>query len=234
MIKARVVTESTSTHTHSRFRDRWRALNMGDKAGVISAVIAAVTAIAAGGSWAWQQTSGPDGKTPASTPTTPTAAPAANAPLPTAPAGTAPPPVVAGTPLDTVSRIGGEVAALPDDLTVADYSRPITVECPSNETGDLTRTLTYDLDRRFRTFTATVSGWAETKNADPVEVRVYTKIRQQDDTFRTVEVGVQQSVVNEPGRALSAKVAGTDQLLVEIGCHRPGGVVILDGAVLGG
>ncbi|MFI7547792.1 hypothetical protein [Actinoplanes sp. NPDC049599] len=225
------MTESTSTHTHSRFRDRWRALNMGDKAGVISAVLAALTAVAAGGSWAWKQTTGPEDK-PA-TPAAPTAAPAANAPLTTAPTGTAPPVVSAGTPLDTVSRVGGEVTALPDELTAADYSRPVVVECPSNETGDQARTLTYDLDRRFRTFTATVSGWAETRNADPVEVRVYTKIRQPDDTFRTLEVGVQQSVVNEAGRALSAKVTGTDQLLVEVACHRPGGVVILDGAALG-
>jgi hypothetical protein len=138
-----------------------------------------------------------------------------------------------GTPLDTITRIGGAVAALPDDVAATDYARPVAVECPSNDTGDQTRTLTYDLDRRFRTFTATVSGWAEARDPDPIEVRVYTKTRQQDDTFRTLEAGAQRSIVNQAGRVLSAKVTGADQLLVEVACHRPGGVVILDAAALG-
>ncbi len=107
------------------------------------------------------------------------------------------------------------------------------MECPSNDTGDQTRTLTYDLDRRFRTFTATMSGWAEARDPDPIEVRVSTKTRQRDDTFRTLEADAQRSIVNQAGRALSAKVTGADQLLVEVACHRPGGVVILDAAALG-
>ncbi|MEU8615423.1 hypothetical protein AB0C29_46320, partial [Actinoplanes sp. NPDC048791] len=228
------VTESTSTRTHSR-RDRWRALNMGDKAGVISAVIAAITALAAGGNWAWQHFSGPDDKAvssaAATTPPAPTAGPDTSPP-----AGTASPSpgAGAGTPLDTLDRIGGAVVALPDGVTAADFSRPVAVECPSNDTGDQTRTLTYELDRRFHTFTATVSGWSETRKADPVEVRVYTKTRQKDDTFRTLEAGMQGGVVNEPGRALSAKVTGADQLLVEVRCQRPDGIVILDAATLGG
>ncbi|MGW4942687.1 hypothetical protein ACWEOZ_14010 [Actinoplanes sp. NPDC004185] len=212
---------------------------MGDKAGVISAVIAAVTALAAGGNWAWQHFSGPDDQVVSGTATTAPAIPPATPPArsdTSPPAGTTvtPPGTGAGTPLDSLDRIGGTVVALPDGVTAADYTRPVAVECPSNNTGDQTRTLTYELDRRFRTFAATVSGWAETRKADPVEVRVYTKTRQKDDTFRTLEAGVQGGVVNEPGRALSAKVTGADQLLVEVRCQRPDGIVILDAATLGG
>jgi hypothetical protein len=211
---------------------------MGDKAGVISAVLATVTALAAGGNWAWQQFSGPDDKAVATAATTAPAAPPAGSPT-GPPAGTAPtaaptPGAVAGTPLDTLNRTGGAVVALPDEVTAADYSRPLAVECPSNNTGDQTRTLTYDLDRRFRTFTATVSGWADTRDPDPVRVTVYKKTRQKDDTFSTLEVGVQQVVVNEPGGALSAKVTGADQLLVEVRCQQPEGIVVLDAATLGG
>ncbi|WP_433719981.1 hypothetical protein ACQP2Y_34000 [Actinoplanes sp. CA-051413] len=208
---------------------------MGDKAGVISAVIAAITALAAGGNWAWQHFSGPDDKaassTSATTPPAPTAGPNTSPPGGT----TSPAPAAgAGTPLDTLDRIGGAVVALPDGVTAADYSRPMAIECPSNNTGDQTRTLTYELDRRFRTFTATVSGWAETRDPDPIQVTVYKKTRQKDDTFSTLEVGGQQAVVNAPGRALSAKVTGADQLLVEVRCQRPDGIVILDAATLAG
>jgi len=211
---------------------------MGDKAGVISAVLAAATALAAVGGWAWQQTSEPEAKPAAgqatTTATATTGGPAAaTTPATAAPAGTAPPAAGTGTPLDGISRIGGEVTALPEDVSAADYSRPVAVECPSNQTGDQTRTLTYDLDRKFRTFTATVSGWAETGDGDAIEVRVFTKTRQKDDTFETREAGATQGAVNKPGQALSAKVSGVDQLLVEVGCHKPGGVVILDRALLG-
>jgi len=210
---------------------------MGDKAGVISAVLAAATALAAVGGWAWQQTSGPEAEPAAgqSTATTTAAGPAtATTPATAAPAGTAPPAAGTGTPLDGISRIGGEVTALPEDVSAADYSRPVAVECPSNNTGDQSRTLTYDLDRKFRTFTATVSAWAKAGDGDAIEVRVFTKIRQPDDTFETREAGATQGAVNKPGQALSAKVSGVDQLLVEVGCHKPGGVVILDRALLGG
>jgi hypothetical protein len=202
---------------------------------VISAVLAALTALAGGGSWAWQQLSEPDSTTGAGTasaaPSAPAASPGPEPTTATTPAGTAPA-AGPGTPLDTITRIGGAVAALPDEVAATDYARPVVVACPSNDTGDQARTLTYDLDRRFRTFTATVSGWAEARDPDPIEVRIYTKTRQPDDTFRTVEAAAQRSIVNQAGQALSAKVTGADHLLVEVACHRPGGVVILDAAAV--
>lgn len=126
------------------------------------------------------------------------------------------------------------MTALPDGVSAADYSHPVAVACPSNQTGDQVRTLTYDLDRRFRTFTATVSGRAAKGDGDAIEVRVFTKSRQKDDTFKTLEAGSQRGAVNRAGRPLSAQVTGADQLLVDVRCHRPGGVVILDRALLGG
>jgi hypothetical protein len=162
---------------------------------------------------------------PLATPTTTPAVSAAPA-VPQTSASAASP----GRFLTEATRIGGTPAELPDDLDPSKFPHAIVAECPSNQTGQTARSLTYELDRRYRTFTATVTGWADTKEPDAILVRVSTRTKQIDDTFVTTEQAAVGGVVNGAPVALSAKVKDANEIVLEIECHRPKGFVILSEA----
>lgn len=217
------MTESTSSGTHGRFRTWWTTRSTEGKAGVISVVIAAVTLVGSGVGWGWGQL-----RTPETTPPGGTAPPPQHAAA-TTPA-TAPTTAAAGRHLADLERIAGVTAALPDELDPAKYPNAVIAECPSNQTGDTSTSLTYDLDRRYRTFTAEVSGWADTTEKDAIAVRVFARVKQKDDTFVTTQQSTGGGYVNEPARPLTAKVKDANELVLTVECHRPGGVVIFGDA----
>ena len=224
------VTESTSTDTDGQPTDapvikRKRRLELGTWT-ELSAVVVALLAIVVTvfGIKFYNDSNNKD-----DTPAPATAGATTPATVPTADP-TIEPTAASGRFLAEVTRIGGVPAELPDDLDPAKFPHAIVAECPSNQTGQTARSLTYDLDRRYRTFTATVTGWADTKDPDAILVRVSTRTKQIDDTFITTQQATVGGVVNGAPVALTAKVKDANEIVLEIECHRPKGFVILSEA----
>ncbi|AGZ44423.1 hypothetical protein [Actinoplanes friuliensis] len=162
------------------------------------------------------------------------AAPAVATPAVTS-AGPAPPAAgVTGDLLTGVERIAGTAGELPDTLDPASYPDALVVECPSNQTGDQSRELKYNVDGRYRTFTADVSGWAEAKRPDDVQLRISAGTRQIDDTVITEELTAWTGRTNTPGGPITARIKGATELSLVVGCHKPGGVVIISNPRLQG
>jgi hypothetical protein len=164
----------------------------------------------------------------------------------TVPPGTAPPPGAtspqAGVALDTLSPVGGRAIPLPGSLDRSKYPNAVAIGCPSNQTGDDTATLKYDLFRRYHGLTATITGWSHGNEPFGVRLRVFAGTQQPDDQMLREQRLEQAVTVN--GAAAPIRIdlaaagdagrdgAGADQLELEIACDQPHDVVILADAVL--
>ena len=58
----------------------------------------------------------------------------------------------------------------------------MAIGCPSNQTGESVTVIKYQLFRRYRTLTAEVSGWSESKQPFRVQVQVATNTVGRDGT----------------------------------------------------
>lgn len=186
----------------------WKALDMGGKAGVISAVVATLTAAAGVGTWAWSHR--PADLTQPGQPRE--EQPAART----------------ETPLSSLTRLGGAAAGLPAALRDRGYTDPLVIACPSNRTGEQSSELTFETDGRFVTFTATVSGWSEQGGSDAFQVTGSTTTVQPDDSRTSTAAGSVTAAMNGERRTLTVDVEGTDELTIGLVCHRTGGYAVLD------
>lgn len=127
------------------------------------------------------------------------------------------------------------IAPLPDGLAQSSgYAHALTIGCPSNQTGDKVRELTYSLDQRYQTFAGTVEARFAPPAAekDPeVELTSIADQRQRDGTLRTTGQESRRATTGAPA-PISLTVTGAEKLTVRISCEEADGVVILTEARL--
>lgn len=217
-----------------RPRRPWRDWGAGERAGVISALVAVlslpfvvVDAMSGG------DTPGP-GQPSASPPTTnvstgtgtPTVAPSTRQPPSPGPAGV----VYAAT----LTPVSGALAKLPTTLHgQPGYGHPLVIDCPTNQTADKLRNVSFPLTRRYRSFTATVRPYYRLATDRPAaaQVTVLVGTRQVDDTVRTEQRGQRAATMDAPA-PVTADVEGGDELTLRVRCDVPDGVVVLVDAAL--
>jgi hypothetical protein len=169
----------------------------------------------------------------------PTAAEAAGSTAPVSasaiPASPAAQPVAAGVYLNTIEPDRGRqnLAALPDKLpSTVDRVQALTIGCPSNQTGDQVREITYALDQRYLSLEATVVASFDPAKYWRVGVVPLVGISQRDGTVQSQERGAVRGVTMTATGQLSVAVKGAQEVTLQITCERPNGVVVLAGARL--
>ena len=145
--------------------------------------------------------------------------------------GSAPRPGPATVGLATRPVEAGRVDALPRPLVgQSKYAGAIPIDCPSNQSTDRQRDVTYRTDRRYLTLTATVQPYfREAADAEALaRVSVLAVIRNRDDTVARLERGAAAAEMSDPG-ALNVDISGADQIVLRIECESPlGSVLLLD------
>ncbi len=163
---------------------------------------------------------------PAVLPQTPSAAPPQVAAT-TATTHVAAPPD--GTPLVSLPREAGEIAALPRRLKgKPGYDDALVIACPSNQSDDKTRTVTLVLSGRYLDLTATVEAYFP---ADPKLRASVTAIgmwRERDGTLTDKPL----SAVVAKGQTtavLGGDVDNAEKLRLQVACDLPTGYAIIKG-----
>ncbi|GLY02077.1 MULTISPECIES: hypothetical protein [Actinoplanes] len=209
-------TAQTSGRAGRARRDHWA---------VVGAVAGVVGALAAVGAWFWPR----PGSDPANSPST--AAPPAATGSPAPRTATIGDPTV--THLDTITaETGGEhlvpvPRAVRDQAGFADH--PIAIACPTNQTGDLERIVTWPLKGRYLDFQADVRPWypAGTDQESATYVTALSGQRQPDGAITTSVSGRQQNATVAAAQPLTASVEGAEKLALKVECGDPNGIVVL-------
>jgi hypothetical protein len=146
------------------------------------------------------------------------------------PATGGPAPSAATEYLNTIEPDKGRsnLVALPDKLpSTVDRSHALTIGCPSNQTGDQVREITYALNQRYATFEATVVASFDPAKDWTVGVVPLVGVLQRDGTVQTQETGAKRGVTMATSTPVSVPVKGAQELTLQISCERPDGVVVL-------
>lgn len=213
----------------------WRSLRVGERWTVTVALIGVVVAL--GAWWFPQSPDSADDAGRASRTTTvkpsPQGSPVGDGP----PTGAADPTATAAdvTLLDTQSPESGaaNLTELPRALAgEPGYDHPIVVTCPSNQTGDLVREVTYLMRGRYLDFAAEVRPYFDNVKDARAEVAVIAVEKQRDDSLTRRETGRESTTMTAAPAPLTAEVDGAEQLTLQIRCEDPHGVVALVAARL--
>jgi hypothetical protein len=128
---------------------------------------------------------------------------------------------------------GGNLAALPRALNgKAGYEQPIVVQCPTNQTGDKVRSVTYLLRGRYLDFAATVRPYYTAVKDSRTHVHARTGVKERDGTLTQQTKGTQFGATMEAPATVAADVEGAEELTIQVECEHPQGVVVLAGARL--
>ncbi|MDQ7907944.1 hypothetical protein RB614_25800 [Phytohabitans sp. ZYX-F-186] len=207
-----------------------RAEKIGIWLGVVTLVVTTAVAI---GAWRWpRDTQGPaqprrpDGAAPGPSTGQPAPAPTTAAPTPAGPAAT----YLADLPPQSG---GGNLVTLPRALKgQAGYDHPIVVQCPTNQSDDKVRTVTYLLRGRYLDLAATVRPYYTGQPDSRTYVTAVSGVKERDDTLTRRTAGTQfTATMATPGR-LTAAVDGVEELTIQVQCESPEGVVVLADASL--
>jgi hypothetical protein len=146
-------------------------------------------------------------------------------------------PTVAGTPqpagppfdyVDSLEREAGELAALPRQLDGrAGYERAIIVACPSNQSSDKVREVTWLLRGRYLDLTATVAPFFTADPQSATRVVVIAVSRERDGTLTRRQVGQQADATGTRTGPLTGDIAGAEKLTIQVQCYDPRGWIIL-------
>jgi len=195
--------------------------------GIVTLVVSSTIAI---GAWQWPR----DPDTPAAPPER-TGAAASGRPAPTT-AGVAP---AAGNPNSTYladlgpQSGGANLAALPRALKgKAGYDHPIVVQCPTNQSDDKVRTVTYLLRGRYLDLAATVRPYYTGQPDARTFVTAVSGVRERDGTLTRRTSGTQFAATMASPAPLTAAVDGVEELTLQVQCESPEGVVVLADASL--
>jgi hypothetical protein len=218
----------------------WKSLNLAEKIAVVVTPIGIAISLL---TWLRPQpTPTPDPRPSVSAPvattaSAPTSGPAAG-PSSTVASPSAPSPAydyLVGSGLTPQSG-GDRLVQLPRPLRArAPYaSHPLTVTCPSNQTGDSTSEITYDLRGQYLQLDATVRPFYP----DPADQRAVTYVtvaaryREVDGELTTKDVGRQMAAKPGGSADLTAAFEGAQQLVLRVQCSDPDGFVVLTDARL--
>jgi hypothetical protein len=235
-----VIVVKRDSRTGGRLVHSWKSLNLAEKIAIVVTPIGIAISLLA-----WlrpQAVPTPDAQPSVSAPAPTTGNPPTSGPT-SGPTSTAPSPSV---PSPAYDYLVGSVLApqsgadrlvrLPRPLrTRAEYaSHPLTVTCPSNQTGDSTSEITYDLRGQYLQFDATVRPFypdAADQRA-VTHVTVAARYREVDGELTTKDVGRQLAAKPGGSAGLSAAFEGAQQLVLRIRCSDPDGIIVLTDARL--
>lgn len=148
---------------------------------------------------------------------------------------TAEPPAPTLTFLDTLppQTGGANLGRLPRALAgQPGYDHPVVIQCPSNQSGDKVRVVTYPLRGRYLDFSATVRPYFTAQPDAVSQVFVLAGIRQVDDRVVTVQKGSQLNASMATPAPVTAQVDGAAELTLQVRCESPEGMIILVNAGL--
>jgi hypothetical protein len=211
-----------------------REMRRAEKIGIwLGAVTLVATSAIAIGAWWWPQDAEPAGSGTERTGafTTPGPDPAAPATTTAAPA--------AGNPKTTYladlgpQSGGANLATLPRALKgKAGYDRPIVVQCPTNQSDDKMRTVTYPLRGRYLDFAATVRPYYAGEPDTRTYVTAVSGVKERDGTLTRRTAGTQFGATMAVPAPIAAAVDGAEELTIQVQCESPEGVVVLTNASL--
>jgi hypothetical protein len=128
---------------------------------------------------------------------------------------------------------GANLAAMPRVLKEkAGYERPIVVQCPTNQSDDKVRTVTYLLRGRYLDFTAAVRPYYTAERDAHTYVTAVSGVKERDGTLTLQTAGVQFGATMDAPAPLTATVDGAEELTIKVQCESPQGVVVLTDASL--
>ena len=107
------------------------------------------------------------------------------------------------------------------------YARAIAIRCPSNNSSDRMREITYSLRGRYLDFTARIEPFFATEPDSRVHVFAVAGRVERDGTLTRRQVGEQLDATGRAGAPLSAPVDGAAQLTLRVKCETPDGIVIV-------
>ncbi|GAA4454576.1 hypothetical protein GCM10023170_046400 [Phytohabitans houttuyneae] len=120
----------------------------------------------------------------------------------------------------------------PTAVAGAGYPHPVVIDCPTNQSDDKVREVTYELRGRYRTLSATVRPHYEEYPDSVTYVTAVGGFPQRDGVLSRREVGRQQFATMASPQALTAEVHGAAEVTIQIRCESPDGVVVLESARL--
>jgi hypothetical protein len=130
--------------------------------------------------------------------------------------------------IDSLERESGDVAALPRQLKgKPGYDRAIVIACPTNQSSDKTREVTWLLHGRYLDLQATARPYFTADPQSATRVVVVAVTRERDGTLTRRQVGTQADATGRRTGPLSADVAGAEKLTVQVQCYDPRGWIIL-------
>jgi hypothetical protein len=131
---------------------------------------------------------------------------------------------------------GDRLVELPRELRGrAEYAvHPLAVKCPSNQTGDQASEVTFPLSGHYLHFEATVRPYyppsADQRSA--TYVYVVKGMPQPDGTLAIREAGEQLLAAPTAPTAVTAEIAGAQEMTIRIRCGDPDGTIVLTDARL--
>lgn len=139
------------------------------------------------------------------------------------------------TYLDTMGAQTGGADLVPSQdwptaVQQAGLRHPVVIRCPSNETGETEREVTYALNDRYRTLSATIRPHYTADREATTYVTVMGGFRQRDGVLTRREVGRQVHATMSVSRPLTAEVRDADEITIKVQCESPDGMIILDNA----
>lgn len=142
-----------------------------------------------------------------------------------------------GTYLDALTPLSGGANLVParerpTAVASAGYPHALVIGCPTNQSDDKVREVTYDLRGRYQALSATVRPHYGQDPEAVTYVTAFGGFRQKDGTMTRRELGRQQHAMMNAPLDLAAEVRGAEELTLQVRCSMPDGVVVLESARL--
>ncbi|MEV6490783.1 hypothetical protein AB0M20_19515 [Actinoplanes sp. NPDC051633] len=111
-------------------------------------------------------------------------------------------------------------------------SRPLVVACPSNQTDDQRRDVTYQLHGRYADFAAQVHPYYPegTDQGSVTIVTLTTEVRQTDGSLLKNDVVTLGAATPAAPKPLTAQIDGAEKITLRVACDNPSGLVALTDA----
>lgn len=142
-----------------------------------------------------------------------------------------------GIYLDGLTPLSGGASLVPardrpTAVTSADYPHALVIGCPTNQSDDKVREVTYELRGRYVDLSATVRPHYGKDPEAVTYVTAFGGFRQKDGTMTRRELGTQYFATMNAPKDLAAEVRGAEELTLQVRCSMPDGVIVLESAQL--
>ncbi|MBN1170878.1 MAG: hypothetical protein JXA67_01785 [Micromonosporaceae bacterium] len=194
--------------------------------GAVGAIAAVVGALV--GVLAWQFPHAADDDAPVASATTPQSSATLASGLPPASGQVARTPVPVYLAAQAPQAGGANLVQLPRPLaSQSGYDQAVVISCPSNQTSDQVREVTYQLRGRYLDFSANVQPYFAAQQDARTDITALASYRERDGTLTRKEQGRQPAATMAVPLPLHASVDGADELTLQVRCENPEGMVVL-------